>query len=177
MSVVDEGAEHGEDRGDAAAAADQDQVVGPLIDVGDDEVALGRRQADHHPGACVGDEVATDPPGRVGLDGELEQAVGVVGRAGEAEGPLVHDPVDLHADHHVLAGPEALPGGVGAEAQGDGSGGLAPDGDHLGPHLTHRPPWVDELQVAVDAVRCAQAVDEVRGQGPPHDRHVALLVG
>jgi hypothetical protein len=108
--------------------------------------------------------MAADATAGVRLHGQLELAVGVVGRAGEAEAPPVRHAVDHHPDDDVLAGAKAGPGIVGSQRQGDGVGRLVLDADDLGPDLTNHEARVDQLQVPVDAVRGGEAVDEVRGE-------------
>mgnify|MGYP000846979097 CR=1 FL=1 len=169
MALVHQGPQHRQHRGDPAAARDEQQVAVALAGLGEHEVAPGFREAQHQPGCGVVDQVAADPTGRVGLDRELEGAVGPVGRAGQAEAAPVDHAVDRHPHQHVLAGPEALPGRVGPEGERDGAGGLALHGDDLGPHLADDPAGVDQLEVAIDAVGSGQAIDQIGGQGPTQE--------
>lgn len=169
VAFVDEGAQHGQDRGDPAAAAHHHQVVAPFRRSGEHEVAPGLGQADDVPGAGVVHQVATDPPGGVGLDGELQGSVGPVRGPGQAEAALVDDTGDVDADHHVLAGPEPGPRVVGGQGQRDGADHLALDGHHLGSGLANHPAGIDQLQVAVHAVGSGQLVDQPGGQRPAND--------
>ena len=133
-----------------------------------DEVAARLGQAQDVTDGGVLDEVAADPTGGGGLDRQLERAVGPVRRPREAEAPLVDDAVDRHADHDVLAGAEAGPGVVRVQGQRDGAGGLVDDGGHLGARLVEDESGVEQLEVAVDAVRRGEPVDEARGEDAPH---------
>ena len=82
---------------------------------------------------------------------------------------MVDDAVDRHADHDVLPGAEAGPGVVGAKGERDGAGGLVDDGGHLGARLVEDEAGVEQLEVAVDAVRGSEPVDQARGEDAPHE--------
>ena len=85
-------------------------------------------------------------------------------RAGRGIGARVAHAIDLDADGHELAGPVAPPGRVGGQAQRHAALGLAVDGEHVRAGLAHGQRRVDELEVAVDAVRPEEQVDHRRGE-------------
>ena len=101
----------------------------------------------------------------VDADGQLEQpvALGVGGRVAAG----LPAAVDLDGEVDVLAGAQGRSGRegrVGFEGEGDAAGGLPADRDHLGAGVAQRPGRLDELGVAVDAVRSGEQVYQGRAQ-------------
>ena len=131
-----------------------------------DEVPVGRRQPDHHPGARRPVEKAGDPALRMRLDGDLDAVGRVLGAGGGVAARVAHA-LDLDRQADELSGAEALPVLVRAQGQRDAVGCLAPDLDDLGPRLVQRPRGADQLQVAVDAVRRGERLEQrpSRGRG------------
>ena len=121
-----------------------------------DEVTVGRRQPDHHPGVRRAVQEAGDPALGMRLDGDLDAVGRMRGTGGGVAARLAHA-VDLDRQADELPGAEALPVLVRAQGQRDAVGGLAPDLDDLGPRLVQRPRGPDQLQVAVDTVRGRRA--------------------
>src|SRR3954454_25161824 len=162
--LVAERAQHRHHRRDPAAAADEQDALGPRF--GQDEVAGRARQPDDHPGGRVVAQVARDPALGVRRDRQLELA-GRVLRAGGGIGTRVTDAVDVDAEAERLPGLQAAPVVVGPQRERDALRGLVADGGHLGAHLAPDQQRAHELDVAVDAMRIGERLGEVRVQQPP----------
>ena len=167
VALREEGAEDRHQRGDAAAAADQQDRVGPRPR--QLEVAFGGGEAEHHPRlGAVREEVGDEALG-VPLDRDLQLRAPSLGRGGRVAAP-VPGPVDLDRHLDELARPEALPGAVRAQGQGDALLGPALDRDHLGPALAGDEEGVDLFEVAVDPVRPGERVEQAEaGDGRASD--------
>ena len=162
VRALRERAQHSHNRRHAAARADEQHPLGRRV--GQHEVALRLAEADDHPRPGVVAQVARDLAVRVGRDGQLERAAGSVLRAGRRVGPGLADPVDLDAHAHELPGAQAAPVLVRAQRERDALGGLMADGRDLRAHVALDEQRADELDVAIDAVRVGERLEQVRAQ-------------
>ena len=151
-----EGAEHRHHRGDAAAAAHEQEAVGAGGRQRERTVCGGQADDQAHGGVVL--QVAADGALGVGLHGELEGA-GVLSGRRHRVAARVADPVDLDGELGELPGGEAGPVAVGTDGQGDAVGGAVADLGDPAPHLGGRPCGDDQLEVAVDAVRRGEGVE------------------
>ena len=128
------------------------------------------------PGARIDEEVSRDHAVVVHADGQLDEpvALGVGGRV-TARLPTS---VDLDGEVDVLArtqGGSGREGRVGFKSEGDAARRLPADRDDLGAGIAQRPSGLDELRVAIDAVRAGEQVDQRRPQHPvPQARRLRL---
>ena len=76
------------------------------------------------------------------------------------------DAVDLDRDLDELPGVEALPGAVGAQGQGRRALGPAVDGDDGGAALADHQDGADLFEVAVDAVRGGDRLEQREAIAP-----------
>ena len=122
----EEVAQHADDRRDAGAGGDEEQLADQVV--GEHELALGLLEVDQGAGLAVVHEVVADQAVGDGLDGDRDQPVGA--RAvGQGVGAPLADAVDVDADAEVLAGHVAGPVGAGLDQQRRGVGGLGVDRD------------------------------------------------
>ena len=132
--------------------------------VREDEVALGLVEHDHRAGLGAADEVVADLAVGDRLDRHGDQAVGGGGGAGQRVGAPLADAVDVDADADVLAGDMALPAAAGADHQGDGVGGLAPDVDDAASQVSAGTKGADQVEVVGGQEWCRHQLG--RSQGP-----------
>ena len=118
---------------------------------------------------AVGEEVGDQPAG-MPLDRDLELRPPSLGGGGGVAAPVA-DAVDLDRHLYELAGPEALPGPVRTQRQGDALLGSVLDRRHLGPALAADEERVDLFEVAVDPVRARDRVEQAEAAGGESRRH------
>ena len=126
---------------------------------GQREHALGLRQVDDVADLGLGDQVLGDDAVGVRPHGERDEVAGLRLRRGDREGAGTACAVHLDADLDVLAGLVAPPCRGGLEGDGGdrlAGAGLALDVDDAGADVVDDPHRVDQLEVAVDAVRRRQ---------------------
>ena len=122
--LVEVVAEHAHDGGDAAAGGEEQDTLG--AGVGQDEVALGLVELNIVPGSARRTRWLLTFPSGMALTVTLMQPSGR-GGAGQGVGAPLADAVDVDADADVLARHVPEPSPAGADHQGRGVGGLAPD--------------------------------------------------
>jgi hypothetical protein len=166
-----EAAQHAHDRRDAAACADEQQLVGQLL--GQHEVALDAAQADDAARPAVAHEVRGDGPRVNCLDSDRDPAVLALGLARERVGAPVADALDVDTDPQVLPGLVAGPLVAGPDQHGRGVVGLAADLLDPAAQLARRPERVDQLQVVVREQGRTQSGNRFQ-QRPPHLGDVRL---
>src|SRR4051794_11880435 len=105
--LVLEAAQHAHDRRDAAARADEEQLLRDRV--GEHELALDPAERDDAARPAAAHEVGRDGALVDVLDRDGDEAVGAAGVRGERVGPPVAAAVDVEPDAQVLAGPVALP--------------------------------------------------------------------
>ena len=172
--LLAECAQHRHHWRDAAAAADQQHPLGARVR--QSEVPLRLGQADNHARPRAIAQVARDPALRVGGDGQLERTVrGLLG-AGRRVGPGQADAVELDAHSDELSGAKAAPVLIRMECERHALRRLVADGRHLGPHIA-REQRADELDVAVNAMRVGERLEQARVQHTAADATRANLAG
>ena len=122
--VDEQVAQHGHERGDAAAAGDHEQLRGHRV--GQDEIAEGLAQLDDVADRDTLVQIPRHSPPGVTLHGERDGAAGGrrVRRAVDAG---VTYAIDLDRELHVLAGTKAQPVGVGTQHEAEDAAGLRAD--------------------------------------------------
>ena len=103
-------AHHAHDRGDPAAGADEERLLGERV--GQAEGPLDLAEVDHRVLADLAGEVRRHLALLDALDGDRDEVPRVVGVGGDRVGAPVADAVDLGADPQVLAGLVAGPRGA-----------------------------------------------------------------
>jgi len=160
VALVAQRAQHRDHRSDPAAAGDEQQPLGAMVR--QDEVPRRGLEADDGADAQRAAGVDGHAAAFVRLDRQLDQRV--VLRAGRRVAAAPADAVDRERDLRVLAGAKALPRGIRSQRQRDAARSGAADADDLGARLPEREHRIDDLEIAVDAVRTREQVDERRGQ-------------
>jgi hypothetical protein len=97
--------------------------------------------------------------------------------AGGRIGPSQADPVDLDAHADELPGVKTAPVLIGTKRECDALGRLVVDGRHLGPHVAGEQQRTDELDVAVNAMRIGQRLEQARVQQTAPEAARADLAG
>ena len=114
-------AQHADDRRDAGAGGDEEQLAAAVLGSTNSPWACSRCTS--VPGLAVVHEVVADEPVGDGLDGDRDQPVGPRAVGQRVRAPLA-DAVDVEADAEVLAGHVAGPVGARLDEQGGGVLGL-----------------------------------------------------
>jgi hypothetical protein len=123
VGAREEVAQHPDDRCDARAGGDEEQLV---VVGGEHELAGRLLEVHQRAGHGLVDEVVADQAVRHGLDGDGDAAVST--RAvGQRVGAPLADAVDVDPDPEVLARLVAGPVGAGPDDDGGGVGGLGVD--------------------------------------------------
>ena len=120
--LVEVVAEHAHDRGDAAAASDEQDLAGARRC--HDEVASGVIKVDEGAGLDLVDEMVAHEAAGDRFDRDRDAAVGAVDERGQRVGAPVADPVDLDADADVLAWGVASPASTRVDDEGRRVGSL-----------------------------------------------------
>ena len=139
----EEVAEHPDDRGDAGAGGDEEELAAVG---GQHELALGLLEVHERAGPRLAHEVGADEPVRHGLDGDGDVAVGA--RAvGQGVGPPLAYAVDVDADADVLTRHVAGPVGAGADDDGGRVRRLGVDRDDAPAQVGAGAQRVEEVEV------------------------------
>jgi hypothetical protein len=170
VALGEKGAKDRHQRGDAAAAADQQDRLGPLPRKL--EVPFGLGEADDHPGLGAFDEEVGDEPLRVALGRDLQRRPAALG-ASRGVAALVADAVYLDRHLHELAGPEALPGAVRPQGERHALLRAPLDADNLGATLAGDQQGAELFEVAVEAVRPSHRPDQLERTAESELRHDA----
>src|SRR5215204_1257514 len=105
------------------------------------------------------------------LDRDAERTTLVGLRARDREAADAALALDLDAELHVLARPEARPRSVGTKDHGAGVAGLAADLDDARPNVLGGQHRMDVLEVVIDAVGGSQGRDGTRGECLANQAH------
>ncbi len=159
ISLGGQRGQHRQNRGDAAAAADQHQLLRPLL--GQPEYPRRGREVHDHAAPGVPMQILRHQAVRMRLHRQCQGAPRTGLGIDRRIAPGVLDAVDQHSDLYELtrfmSGP--LPGR--AQREGDRAGDRPIHSDDLGAHIAHCQRRAHQLQVTVERMRRGQCLDQI----------------